>query len=278
MRVDSHQHFWRIADRQGHWPPSSLAAIHRDFEPDDLLPLLQRCGIDGTVLVQSLPTPADTAFMLELAARHDFILGVVGWADLKAEDAVVRIGQLSRHAKLKGLRPMLQELADDHWIDDPALDPAAGAMIAHALSFDALVLPRQLTALLAFARRHPRLAIVIDHAAKPDIAHHAWQPWQADIAALADLPNVECKLSGLLAEAGMSAGVDSLQPYVDHIFTCFGSARVMWGSDWPVLRLAQDYAEWFVMAQRLCLLQPGMTGEVLASVFGGNARRFYRLD
>lgn len=278
MRVDSHQHFWRIADRQGHWPPATLAPIHRDFGPDDLLPLLRRCGVDATVLVQSLPTVGDTDFMLDLATRHDFVRGVVGWVDMKSPDAASQIASLARHPKLKGLRPMLQDIDDDRWIDDAALDPAIDAMLAHELSFDALVLPRQLSALSAFARRHPRLAIVIDHAAKPDIGRRVWQPWQRDMAALAGLPNIYCKLSGLLAEAGRNAGIEALQPYVDHLFVCFGAPRLMWGSDWPVLRLTQDYAEWFVMAQRLCMVQPGVNADALTAVFGGNARRFYRLE
>lgn len=279
MHVDAHLHFWRLADRKGEWPPASLAALHRDFAPIDLLPALQRCGIGGTVLVQSLPTPQDTAFLLDLAAGHTFVRGVVGWVDMKASDAAAQITALARHRLLKGLRPMLQDLPDDDWIDDAALDPAVHAMLAHALCFDALVRPRQLRALLTFAQRHPQLPIVIDHAAKPELARATWrQPWQRDIAALAALPNVCCKLSGLLTEAGDAPTEATLRPAVDHLFETFGADRLMWGSDWPVLNLAGEYADWLAMAQRLCSARPGFDAAAKHAVFGGNARRFYKLD
>jgi len=278
MRIDAHQHFWHIANRQGRWPPPELAPIYRDFAPADLIPALRRCRIDGTVLVQSLATMADTEFMLELAERHAFVLGVVGWVDLKSAGAPLHIAHLAQHSKFKGLRPMLSDLADDHWIDDPELDPAVQSMLDHGLGFDALVLPRQLPALRAFALRHPQLPIVIDHAARLAIARGSLLHWQRQIAALAALPNVHCKLSGLLTDAGPGSSELSLQPYVEHVFTCFGARRLMWGSDWPVLRLAADYDEWFAMARSLCAAQPGVRHADLDAVFGGNARRFYRLQ
>jgi len=278
MRIDAHQHFWRLADRAGQWPPAELAAIHRDFLPEDLAGTLRHAGIDGTVLVQSLPSERDTRFLLELADAHAFVRGVVGWVDLKAADAADRIDDLARHPRLKGLRPMLQDLPDDDWIDDPALDPAVRAMCRHGLVFDALVVPRQLRALLRFATRHPALAIVVDHAAKPFISRGQLQPWQDDLAALAALPNVACKLSGLLTEAGEHARDDALRPYVQAIWDLFGAWRLVWGSDWPVLRLAADYDAWRAMSERLLdTLRTPADAAARAAVFGGNAMRLYRL-
>lgn len=278
MLIDAHQHFWRLADRTGHWPPPALAPIHRDFAPSDLEPLLTQSGVTGTVLVQSLPTVEDTRQLLQLAAQHTVVKGVVGWVDLLALDAPAQITALAHHRKLKGLRPMLQDLADTQWIANPALDPALHAMQAHELVFDALVLPPHLQALRTMAARHPALPIVIDHAAKPEIALVRLDPWRQDMAALAALPQVHCKLSGLLTEAGLHADQQTLQPYVDHLFATFGPARLIWGSDWPVLNLASDYPTWLTMARALCQAQPGMNDDTLAGIFGGNARRFYRLD
>jgi L-fuconolactonase len=277
MRIDAHQHFWRLADRKGQWPAASLATIHRDFMPADLQPLLQRAGIGGSVLVQSLPSVDDTVFLLQLADQHAFVRGVVGWVDLKAPDAAAQIDRLARHPRLKGLRPMLQDLSDGAWIADPALDAAVDAMQGHRLCFDALVLPRQLSVLTWFARRHPELPIVIDHAAKPPIASGELEPWLADMSALAALPQVHCKLSGLLTEAGPSPDAERLQRYVQAIYRLFGPERLLWGSDWPVLRLAGSYDAWLAMAQRLCTAQ-GADGAAMGAIFGGNARRFYRLD
>ncbi len=270
MRIDAHQHFWRIADRAGQWPPAELAAIHRDFMPEDLQPRLDEADIGGTVLVQTMENEADTAFMLDLAGRHSLILGVVGWTDLKAADAPQAIGRLARHPKLKGIRPMLQDIADDRWIDDPALQPAILAMIEHGLVFDALVLPRHLDSLLAFARRAAQLPIVIDHGAKPPVAEGRFVDWYARMKALAELPNMHCKLSGLLTEAGEQKP-QAIRPYAETILDLFGPGRVMWGSDWPVLRLAGDYRAW--LAQCLDIVPPAHH----EAVFGGNALRFYNL-
>ncbi|MBW8722070.1 MAG: amidohydrolase family protein [Polaromonas sp.] len=264
MLIDAHQHFWKLADRTGHWPPAALEAIYRDFGPTDLRPELERCRVSGTVLVQSLPSP--------------FVLGVVGWVDMLAADAPAQIEALARHPKLKGLRPMLQDLPDTQWISNPALDPALHAMQAGGLAFDALVLPRHLPALQTMACRHPSLSIVIDHAAKPEIALERLEPWRAYLDALASLPQVHCKLSGLLTEAGACPTAQALGPYVDHVLKVFGVRRVIWGSDWPVLELAADYPGWLAMARDLCRAHPGMDDAGMAAIFGGNARRLYHLD
>tara|TARA_R110002020_G_scaffold26380_4_gene85284 strand:+ start:147 stop:983 length:837 start_codon:yes stop_codon:yes gene_type:complete len=270
MRIDAHQHFWRIADRQGQWPPAELGAIHRDFMPEDLQPLLAEAKVDGTVLVQTMESEADTAFMLELADQTPSILGVVGWANIKADDAPDAIAELAQHPKLKGLRPMLQDIADDHWIDDPGLKPAVSAMIDHGLVLDALVLPRHLAALLNFARRSTRLPIVIDHAAKPQISEGRYGTWRRGMAALAALPNVHCKLSGLLTEAGEQKP-QAVRPYAETVLELFGPERVIWGSDWPVLRLAGDYQHW--LAQCLDIVPADRHD----AIFGSNAFRFYNL-
>ena len=284
MRIDAHQHFWRLSERAGQWPPPALAEIHRDFEAGDLEPLLDECDVAATVLVQSLPSVADTVRLLELADRHPFVAGVVGWVDMKAPDVTAGIAALAAHPMLKGLRPMLQDLPDDGWIDDPALDAAVEAMLFHDLAFDALVLPRHLPPLVRFARRHAGLRIVIDHAAKPPIAAGHLEHWQDDIASLACLPQVSCKLSGLLTEAGDRRREEDLEPVVSHVLRQFGPRRVIWGSDWPVLRLAGDYPGWLRLSESLCeralaasMPSDAALAEAIADIFGGNAQRFYRL-
>jgi L-fuconolactonase len=275
MRIDAHQHFWRLAARDGAWPPPQLAAIHRDFLPDDLAPLLAAHGVDGTVLVQSLPSEEDTRFLLRVAREVPFVRGVVGWVDLKADDAADQITALARDLKLKGLRPMLQDLEDERWIDDPALAPAVAAMLACGLTLDALVLPRHLPALLAFAQRYPALPIVIDHAAKPPIADGEYAAWAADLGRLAALPQVHCKLSGMVTEAGQNWTAATLKPYAGVVLEAFGARRVIWGSDWPVLNLASDYAGWIVASERLL---EGLNEREREQVFALNAVRFYGLE
>lgn len=275
MRIDAHQHYWRLRDRHGAWPPATLTTLHRDRMPEHLVPLLERHRVGKTVLVQSLPTEADTHFMLALASRHTCIGAVVGWTDLKHPDAPARIARLADNPLLRGLRPMLADLADDDWIDDAALAPAIDAMCLHGLSLDALVQPRHLPALLAFAMRFPRLPIVIDHAAKPPVAQGNAAAWLADIERLARLPQVLCKLSGLNTEAGKGWTVAQLEGYVETIITAFGPERVMWGSDWPVVELTSDYASWLSACETLTA---GLNEQDRAAIFGGTAARFYRVD
>lgn len=270
MVIDAHQHFWLMKDRKGGWPPPELAAIHRDFLLADLTPEIEAAGVEGTVLVQSDPSVEDTRFMLGLAETNEAILGVVGWVEMKAEDATAVITDLAKSPKMKGLRPMLQGIADPDWIDDPALEPAVEAMMAHHLVFDALVLEPHLSALHAFARRHPGLPVVIDHGAKPRIASGHYRDWRHAMLRLAELDNVCCKLSGLLTEAG-DQKPEALRPYIETILDLFGADRVIWGSDWPVVNLAGSYAGWIEQCREIV---PKLDHE---AVFGGNARRFYRL-
>lgn len=267
--IDAHQHLWRIGHNDCAWPTPDLAAIHRDYGVEDLEAVARPLGIAGSVLVQSQPSDRDTDWLLKVAADAPFILGVVGWADLKAADAPARIARLAGQPKLKGLRPMLQGLAED-WILDPAAEPAVRAMVEHGLVFDALVFPRHLAALTTFARRHPDLSIVIDHGAKPLIAKGVLDPWRDDMASLAALPGVTCKVSGLLTEAG-GQPPQALAAYVEHLVAIFGPQRLMWGSDWPVIELVETYAGWFDLARALL-------GKVGAdAVFGATARRIYKL-
>ncbi|PYE40471.1 L-fuconolactonase [Rhizobium sp. PP-F2F-G20b] len=271
MIIDAHQHFWSMAARAGAWPPAELATIHRDFEPSDLAPLLATMGVDGTVVVQSLDRDDDTAFLLALSDVTPFVLGVVGWVDLLDPAAPVQIARLAAHPKFKGVRPMLQDIAETDWILNPKLTPAIEALTQHALTFDALVTPRHLAPLLRFARRHPDLPIVIDHGAKPPIALGHFVAWRRAMSDLAVLPNVHCKLSGLLTEAEGENQFAAVRPYAETILDLFGAARTIWGSDWPVVRLAAEYSSWFEHCRDI------VPDADTAAVFGGNARSFYRL-
>ena len=173
---------------------------------------------------------------------------MVGWVDFEAPDADAEIAMLARDPKVAGLRPMIQDLADDEWMLRPALAPAFEAMIAADLTFDALVKPRHLPILRRFALRWPGLRIVVDHGAKPDIAGGAFEPWAGEMAAVARETGVLCKLSGLATEAAPGFAPRDLWPYVDALIDAFGPGRLMWGSDWPVVNLASDYGAWLEMA------------------------------
>jgi L-fuconolactonase len=274
MIIDAHQHFWRIGENDCKWPTPDLGAIYRDFEPAELVALAAPLGVSGSVLVQSQESDRDTDWLIDLAAGCDFVKAVVGWTDLKAPHAPERIAALAAKPKLRGLRPMLQSLADDGWICDPALDPAIEAMIAHDLTFDALVYTRHLPHLRKFAERHPHLTIVIDHAAKPPIAQGTLDPWRDEIVAIAQLENVLCKLSGLPTEAAAGQQNEAFAPFVNHLLRFFGPTRLMWGSDWPVVNLATTYERWLAVARTLI----GASGDEEDLVFCQTARMAYGIQ
>ncbi len=273
--IDAHQHFWKTSRTDYGWLTPDLGAIYRDFLPDDLQPLLAAAGIDRTVLVQAAPSEAETQFLLDLADRHQFIAGVVGWVDLEAANAAERIAQIATHKKLLGLRPMVQDIAETDWLLGPGLRSAIEAMIAHDLPFDALIQPRHLPVLRSFVTAYPDLRIIIDHGAKPDIANGVMQPWADRIAVLARETDICCKLSGLVTEAAADWRPDDLRPYVKVLIDAFGPERLIWGSDWPVLNLASDYATWHALATDML---EGFSADERAQILGGNAARFYGLN
>lgn len=253
MRIDTHQHFWKLDRGDYGWLTPDLVPLYRDFLPDDLAPLLQDCGIDGTIAVQAADSEAETEFLLSLADQNDWILGVVGWVDLELPQAADSIARLARHPKLVGLRPMIQDIADDAWMLRDTLTPAINAMIAHDLTFDALVMPRHLDHLKTFLTRHPELTVVVDHCAKPEIRNSDFASWAADIADIARFPNVFCKVSGLVTEARENWVNGDLTPYVDHVQMHFGPDRFLFGSDWPVVNLASSYEQWHHLARSLLI-------------------------
>ncbi|HEX7390053.1 MAG TPA: amidohydrolase family protein [Acidiphilium sp.] len=268
MRIDAHLHLWRIARGDYGWLTPDLP-ICRDYDLADAR--AAAADIDGVVLVQAAPTGAETRLLLDIARESNgFVRGVVGWTDLAAPDAPERIATLATDPLLKGLRPMLQDIADPDWILHADVARGLDAMARAGLSLDLLIRPVHLPHCLTLARRHPGLAMVIDHCAKPDIAGGDFAPWAGLMETVAAETGISCKLSGLVTEA---AGND-IAPFARHAIRTFGPDRLIWGSDWPVLTLAGTYRNWRDTA--LALVEPELPGAG-AKIFGGNAVRFYKL-
>jgi L-fuconolactonase len=269
--IDAHQHFWDVSRTDYGWLTPGLGAIYRTFEPADLQPLLAAAGVDRTVLVQAAQSEAETLYLLDIAAQTPFVAGVVGWVDMEAADASDRVSYMADKGVI-GLRPMVQDIAETEWLLRPALSPATTTMIAHDLRFDALIQPRHLAVLPHFMKAYPELKVVIDHGAKPDIAHEGFQPWADGMQKIAEETSAYCKLSGLVTEAAANWQPDDFKPYMDHLLQCFGPERLIWGSDWPVLNLASDYAGWHAVVEAfLNELEP----EARSKVMGRNAAKFY---
>ena len=275
-RIDAHLHFWRLARGDYSWLGPEYGRLYQDFLPEQIASELSECGVERVVVVQAAPTEEETRYLFELAKRHPFIAGVIGWVDFGAADVAERIEGLVRDGEgiLKGLRPMVQDIADPQWLAGPQLDRAFQTMIERDLVFDALVTPRLLPVLAERMARHPGLRAVLDHAAKPDVAGAALDSWSRDIDRIAQQTSALCKLSGLLTEGLRKPSLQELDPVVGFLVRTFGPQRLCWGSDWPVLTLRGQYAEWLRMARTLVDKHaPGCE----AQVFGANAARLYRL-
>jgi L-fuconolactonase len=275
MIVDAHQHFWDPARGDYGWlKPDN--PIHRVFSTADLRPLLVQTGVDATILVQAAPTPAETDYMLDIARNAPFVLGVVGWIDLEAPGAADKVRRRAADPLFLGVRPMLQDLDDPGWILNPVLAPALDATAAEGLVFDALILPHQLAAVTELARRHPQLSIVLDHAAKPPLGDaDGMGEWARATEKLAALPNVACKVSGLLTEVRQGGGRDDIARCVGVLFDLFGPQRLLWGSDWPVLTLVGGYQDWFELAREAVAAKDS---SAVRALMGDNALRIYRPD
>ena len=272
MRIDSHQHFWDISRSGYDWLTPDLDVLFRNYGPDELAPILMQEGIDGTILVQAAPAVEETLYLLKIATETPFVFGVVGWVDLSGQGAAYIVKTLSANPCLKGLRPMLQDIEQTDWILREDLRPALEEMQTAGLVFDALIKQRHLGVMKIFAANYPKLKIVIDHAAKPDFQDDTYAVWAKAMTDLSQFENVYCKLSGLWTETPDNVSDDVLEPYVQHLVSSFGSGKLMWGSDWPVLKVAGEYCDWLGQAKRLLSEIDGFN---LESCFGKTAERFY---
>jgi L-fuconolactonase len=273
MIIDSHQHFWSPARGDYFWMEGPGAApIRRDIHPKDLLPHLSQHGIDRTVLVQAAPTVEETEYMLGLADATDFVAKVVGWVDFENPDDRKHLERLAKHRKFAGVRPMIQDLPDVHWMHRPDVQWAYQAIMDLDLTFDALGYPIHLDAFARLFDKYPKMRTVIDHCMKPVIRDGAFDDWARKIEAIARSTPVFCKLSGLATEARAGWTAETLRPYAEHIVNAFGPERVMWGSDWPVLDLNGSYGSWRAATLDIISSHAGRD-----AILGGTAQRFYRI-
>jgi L-fuconolactonase len=276
MRIDSHQHFWSVARGDYGWLTPDKGILYQDYLPSRLKPELEKVNIDRTILVQAAPTLEETEFLLGLNDKHDFIAGVVGWIDLDSEMFKDHYYRLRECAGFVGIRPMLQDLADD-WILRPLVMKNLKFLMDENFPVDLQVRSRHLPYILRLLTELPDLRAVIDHAAKPPIAQGVMEPWKEHMAQIGKHKNIMCKLSGLVNEAGITAGrkSDILKPYVQHVVEAFGTQSIMYGSDWPVCLLADQYED--VYRTLLYTLPEIISESELSDVFGGNAARFYKI-
>ncbi len=275
MKIDAHQHFWTYDPQRDAWLTPEMAAIRRDFGPPDLQPLLASHGFAGSVAVQASQSEAETEWLLALAAVHPFIRGVVGWVDLQAPDVTERLAYFRQFSKLKGWRHVLQGEADRALLLKPAFRRGIAALGPLGFTYDLLILPDQLGYARQLAADFPNQPFVLDHLAKPPIKAQQLSTWARDVRALAALPNVWCKVSGLVTEADWRAWQpQDFRPYLDVVFEAFGTRRVLFGSDWPVCNVAGGFGAVVELAQQYLA---SFSATEQARFWGDNAAAFYSL-
>ncbi|MEU8509114.1 amidohydrolase family protein [Streptomyces brevispora] len=277
--VDAHHHVWDLAVRDQEWiTGEELAPLRRDFTLDDLEPETRANGVSATVLVQTVTVPEETPELLALADGSDLVAGVVGWSDLTAPDiadTLAALRELPGGDRLVSLRHQVQGEPDPEWLLRADVLRGLAAVADAGLVYDLVVRPHQLPAAARAAALLPGLTFVLDHAGKPPVATGQLHPWADDLRALAALPNTVCKLSGLVTEADVHTWtVDGLRPYADTVIDAFGPSRLMFGSDWPVCRLAATYTEVVEAARTLV---DGLGHDERNAVLATTAERVYGL-
>jgi L-fuconolactonase len=275
MHIDAHQHFWIYSQRAYGWIDEPMASIRRDYLPADLKPQLENSGFHGSVLVQVQQTLEETRWMLELAENHPFILGVVGWVDLRSPRLRAELESFAGNPKLVGIRHIVQSEPDDFLLQ-PDFLRGISLLEEFDLAYDILIYTQHLRIAAEFVERFPRQRFVLDHLAKPPIKSGAVDLWARGLRKLASFPNVCAKVSGLVTEADWRTWKrEDIRPYLDVAFECFGPSRLMIGSDWPVCTAAGSYSQVVnLVKDYLSRYAP----EEREAVLGGNAAKFWRLQ
>ena len=275
MKIDAHQHFWTFNPTEYRWIDETMPQLRRDFLPKHLRELLDAVGIDGSIAVQARQSTEETAWLLELAQWEDRIRGVVGWVELVADSVQCDLEHFAANPLLKGLRHVVQDEPNDDFLLRDDFNRGVSLLEEFDLTYDILIFERHLPQAIAFVDRHPNQVFVLDHIAKPRIRDGIHQPWKQNITALAERPNVYCKLSGLVTEANITRlSYDALIPYMETVLDAFSPHRLMFGSDWPVCTLACEYATWATWVQNFIAQ---LSSAEQARIFGLTAVEAYRL-
>lgn len=273
--IDSHQHFWQVGRFDYPWMSAEVETLYRDFLPESLAPLLNENGVRQTVLVQASNSLAETRWLLELADRHPFIAGVVGWVDLTDSQVESQLAEFIGHPKFRGVRHLVESEPADDWLVQPGVLRGLKVLAARGVAYDLLVHTRHLRHVLTVAERCPGLRLVVDHMAKPPIASGKIEEWARELKLVAEIPGLHCKLSGLVTEADhLSWKTEDLRPYVERALEWFGPDRMMIGSDWPVCLLAASYEQVRTAYQSLL---GGLNDRERRRILADNAASFYRL-
>tara|TARA_B100001769_G_scaffold162069_1_gene127342 strand:- start:1946 stop:2779 length:834 start_codon:yes stop_codon:yes gene_type:complete len=275
MRIDSHQHFWIYDPNQYPWMTDELSAIRSNHLPEHLQVEFDRLGIDGSVAVQARQSLDESRWLLKMADESCLIKGVVGWVDLRSEHVEDQLAEFAEHPKFVGVRHVVQDEPDENFMLLPEFIRGISKLKSYDLSYDILVFPNQLPAAIELVKQFPDQPFVLDHLAKPLIKDKEISTWDEHIRELAQFSNLTCKVSGMITEANWTAWKTSdFTPYLDVVFEAFGEDRLMYGSDWPVCKLAGSYRQVYDLTDNYFSQFSPLAKE---KFFGGVASEFYGL-
>jgi L-fuconolactonase len=275
MRIDAHQHYWDVTKLEYPWMPPGDSVLRRNYLPEDLTPILEQHHFDGSVVVQANVVLEETWWLLELAAASETTKGVVAWVDLTDPGVGHTLDRCMKHPKFKGVRHIVHDEPDLRWLLRTDVVSGLRELASRNIPYDLLLRPPHLPLIPELAERAPGLRMVIDHIAKPPIASHVMEPWARDLESVSKIPGMHCKLSGMITEADHQAwSAADLRPYVQHVLSLFGPERLMFGSDWPVCRLAGSWKQVLAAFTQACGPLPQTERE---KILGETAVRFYGL-
>ena len=248
--VDAHLHVWDIKPLHYPWL-DSLPQLNKSYLLDDYR---QACGdvrVEKMVFLQAEcdfgQHMQEAEWVTELAGQDHRIEGIVPWVPLEKGDAVQNdLEVMARNPLIKGIRRIIQfEEAIDFCLQ-PDFIKGVQLLAKYLLSFDICISHQQMSNTFKMVRQCPEVNFILDHIGKPDIKKQLFHPWKKELRELSEIPNVWCKMSGLVTEADMENWTpDDLKPYIEHVLDCFGFDRVLYGGDWPVACQATDYPGWF---------------------------------
>lgn len=275
LLIDAHQHFWTYDASQYPWITAG-SPLHRDWLPRDLEAEQHKTGFAGAIAVQARQSLEESRWLLTMADHFPMIKAVIGWVDLQSAEVESQLAEFASHPKFRGVRHVVQDEEDEHFMLRPAFISGISKLKQFELLYEILIVSHQLPSAIELAKKFPEQPFVLDHIAKPLIASAALSPWREEIRELALLPNVSCKVSGLVTEANCTSWKPGdFRPYLDVVFDAFGHDRLMFGSDWPVCLLAGSYSEVCTLIQEYA---KDLSSEAISGLFGGNAHRIYDLN
>jgi predicted TIM-barrel fold metal-dependent hydrolase len=274
--IDSHVHFWNPHQLRYLWL-DDVTALNRPYLPTDYQLAVGDIEVSGIVFVQADAIPQEALDEVRWVQSLDSTAkSIVAFAPLEQGDAArPLLERLAVEPRVRGVRRLLQSEVVD-FATQPDFVRSVQSLGDYQLSFDICIFHHQLPAVIALVRQCPQITFVLDHGGKPGIKAGLIDPWREHIQALASFENVSCKLSGLVTEAEPETWTaDDLRPYISHLLDAFGTERLMFGSDWPVVNLAGGYGRWF---SALKLILDELSDDERRSIYASNAARVYRID